>query len=149
MHAQFMNAGWSVTYIGPVSYMKLVLTTSTSVCWGMTLPVDEKTWLGSSSKRRATSMFRNRSPRLDPSAMTARWDVFIPRQRVIIGHKYLISNFNVPVVSVKDPRIAPGLLDIVAVPAKMTKRPPKPPGCTYVSPLPRRLPALQGAYNMR
>lgn len=97
MHAQFMNGGWSVTYIGPVSYMKLVLITSTlafRMCWGITLSVDEKRWLGSSSKRRVTSMFRNRSPRLDPSAMTTRWDVFIQKQKVLISHKYLASNFN-------------------------------------------------------
>ena len=107
-----MNAGWSVTYIGPVSYMKLVLTTSTLVCWGMALPVDEKTWLGSSSKRRATSMFRNRSPRLDPSAMTARWDVFIVRQRVIITYKYLVSIFSVPDVSVKDGHLGSSTLSL-------------------------------------
>ena len=99
MHAQFMNAGWSGTYIGPVSYMKLVLTTSTLAFWGMSSLVNDRTWLGSSSKRRATSMFWNQSPRLDPSAMTAQWGVFIVRQRVIISHKYLVSNFDVPVVS--------------------------------------------------
>ena len=85
MHAQLMNAGWSVTYTGQVSYMKLVSMTSTLtfwVLWRIALPVEENAWLGSSSKRRATSMFRNLSPRLDPSAMAARWDEessFIPR----------------------------------------------------------------------
>ena len=68
MHAQLMNLGWSSTYIGAVSYMKLV-STITILCTPVHFCVSGE---DSSSSRRAHSMFANRSPMFAPIAI-ALW----------------------------------------------------------------------------
>ena len=68
MHAQLMNFGWSSTYIGDVSYMKLVSTTATRegpAHFSRSAP-------GISRRRSAVSMLANRSPIFAPTAMAAR-----------------------------------------------------------------------------
>lgn len=67
MQAQLMNFGWSSTYIGAVSYMKLVFTTTT-----LGDPVHSSRFaLGASRRRRAHSMLEKRSPMFAPTAMAA------------------------------------------------------------------------------
>lgn len=65
-----MKDGWSATYMGAVSYKKLVSTTVTSTF----SPRTEKSskWLGVSSNLRASSMLAKRSPRLLPMPMAAK-----------------------------------------------------------------------------
>ena len=53
-----------MTYIGAVSYMKLVSTTDTWTSSGKSLSKD----LGASRRRNAVSMLANLSPRFEPSA---------------------------------------------------------------------------------
>lgn len=62
-----MNDGCVVTYMGGVSYMKLVLTIDTSAFSSR----QSRRALGTSRRRNAVSMFMNRSPRFEPSAMAA------------------------------------------------------------------------------
>ena len=65
IHAQLAKRGWSVTYIGAVSYMKLVSITDTLVA----SPNPSRRAIGTSRWCSAVSMFAYLSPRFDPSAM--------------------------------------------------------------------------------
>ena len=74
MQAQLMNLGWSSTYIGAVSYMKLVSTTTTlgePIHFSRSAP-------GASRRRRAHSMFWKRSPIFAPIAMATRCGSGVP-----------------------------------------------------------------------
>ena len=68
MHAQLINDGWLVTYIGAVSYKKDVFTTTRTGSGSTEKPSNISS--GISKSRRAYSIFRKESPRLDPRAMT-------------------------------------------------------------------------------
>jgi hypothetical protein len=67
MHAQLINDGWFVTYIGAVSYKKDVFTTTRTGGGSTGKPSNISS--GISKSRRAYSIFRKESPRLDPRAM--------------------------------------------------------------------------------
>ena len=69
MHAQLMNLGWSSTYMGAVSYMKLVSTT-TILCTPVHFCVSEEDRQLKQSK--SAFMFANRSPMFAPIAI-ALW----------------------------------------------------------------------------
>ena len=71
--APLTKLGWSATYIGAVSYKKLVLIIATSASFWLISSLTARNLLGDSSSRSACSIFANLSPRFEPKAMATLW----------------------------------------------------------------------------